>query len=114
MDFFQHLTFDQATLQFFRELLIVLGIGFLLGLEREFSKSKDAKEQKLFAGVRTFPLVAIMGYLAVFLSRELSNWFYIAAFLSIFGMLGLAYRFMAKKGDQGGTSEFALLLCFVR
>ena len=40
-------------------LLISLGIGLILGLEREYDK---LKEEQGFAGIRTFPIVAIPYY----------------------------------------------------
>jgi MgtC family len=36
-------------------------IGLLLGLERERSRAKD---EELFAGIRTFPILSLCGYLA--------------------------------------------------
>ena len=41
-------------------LLISLGIGLILGLEREYDK---LKEEQGFAGIRTFPIVAIIGFI---------------------------------------------------
>ncbi|MCM4158483.1 hypothetical protein FHG64_12945 [Antarcticibacterium flavum] len=41
-------------------LLISVGIGLILGLEREYDK---LKEEQGFAGIRTFPIVAIIGFI---------------------------------------------------
>ena len=51
---------------------ISVGIGFLIGLERQFSKQVNEKEEQ-FAGVRTYAMVSIFGFLAAFLSKELDN-----------------------------------------
>ena len=38
---------------------IALFIGVLIGLEREFARLKE--DVKAFAGIRTFPLIALLG-----------------------------------------------------
>ena len=40
-------------------VLISMGIGLIIGLEREYDK---IKEDQGFAGLRTFPIVAILGF----------------------------------------------------
>jgi len=40
-------------------VLLSLGIGLIFGLEREYDKPK---EEKGFAGIRTFPIVPILGF----------------------------------------------------
>lgn len=40
-------------------VLISMGIGLIIGLEREYDK---IKEDQGFAGIRTFPIVAILGF----------------------------------------------------
>ncbi|TVZ28681.1 uncharacterized membrane protein (DUF4010 family) [Gillisia sp. Hel_I_86] len=62
-------------------LLISLGIGLILGLEREYDK---LKEEQGFAGIRTFPIVAIIGFILGSLSIIYTPWLVIisaAAFL---------------------------------
>src|SRR5262249_47907907 len=46
-------------------LLVALLVGFLIGLDRERSEAR--KERALFAGVRTFPLIALTGAFSVLL-----------------------------------------------
>ena len=42
------------------EIVLVLFLSFLIGLERE--EQKVASEQYRFGGVRTFPLLGLLGY----------------------------------------------------
>ena len=44
-----------------QKLIVALFIGLLIGLEREHSRPK---EEKIFAGIRTTPLIALLGFVA--------------------------------------------------
>jgi uncharacterized membrane protein (DUF4010 family) len=48
------------------KILIVLFLSFLIGLEREEHKAES--EHYSFGGVRTFPLIGLLGYVMAFLS----------------------------------------------
>jgi len=47
-------------------ILLVLFLSFLIGLERE--EHKSGAEQYAFGGVRTFPLIGLIAYAIAFLS----------------------------------------------
>jgi hypothetical protein len=49
------------------KILIVLALSFLIGLERE---EHEAKGDYSFGGVRTFPLIGLVGYAVALLSRD--------------------------------------------
>ncbi|MEQ8707176.1 MAG: MgtC/SapB family protein [Phaeodactylibacter sp.] len=105
------LEIDINLLQQFQSLLIVLGIGLLLGLERE--QAYHLKEGKvLFAGIRTFPIVAILGYLAVFLGEVFSGWAFFGVLLGVFSIIGIAFL-RAQSSIGGTTTEFSLMLVFL-
>jgi uncharacterized membrane protein (DUF4010 family) len=88
-----------------------LAIGALIGLEREHSHRKANEE--LFAGVRTFPLIAIMGCLAALMSEQLGAWPFVGAIV-IFGLLvTVAYFVESKYGDTGLTTEVSALVTFL-
>jgi uncharacterized membrane protein (DUF4010 family) len=113
-DLLESLDMREETLRIFQDVLIVLGIGLLMGLEREYSTSgRDNEKEEIFAGVRTFPLVALVGYLAIYLGDRLSFWVYALAFAMVFVFVIIAYYFSSKKGDVGGTSDFALIITFL-
>ena len=111
MEQLEALEIDMALLTQLKALLITLGIGLLLGLERE--QAYHRKEGKtLFAGIRTFPIVAVLGYLAVFLAEVLSGLAFLGVFLGVFGIIGIAY-FRAQSSIHGTTTEFTLMLVFL-
>lgn len=86
-----------------------LAMGALIGLEREHSHNKGRDE--LFAGARTFPLIALLGCLAALISAELDSAGSFVAALSIMGLLLAAVYFTsARRGHTGLTTEVAALL----
>lgn len=68
------------------QLLLVLGLAFLLGLEREGRKATAG--HYIFGGVRTFPLIGFLGYGIALLAGSqvlpvLLGFLGVAAFLAI-------------------------------
>jgi uncharacterized membrane protein (DUF4010 family) len=87
-----------------------LGLGLLLGLERE--RKRDA--ELLFGGVRTFALIALLGALGAFLERELDQgWLVLAAFLAVSALVVVSYTTTAARGELGITTEISALLAFI-
>ncbi len=85
-------------------LLVALGIGFLVGLERE-----RRQEHEIFAGIRTMPLVALTGAL-------LQEYFFsllLPAFVFLIGLLVVAYAVKIQQFDIGITTSVATLLTYV-
>ncbi len=103
--------FQLSQTDFLIRMLIATGIGFVLGLEREFSL-RSGKEE-IFAGVRTFTLVALMGFLTALLSFVFNHWVFIAGFLSVICIVAISYWVSSHKGDIGGTTEFATIFTFL-
>ena len=90
---------------------IALFIGVLIGLEREFAHLKE--EGKAFAGIRTFPLIALLGCSAALIS-ELTNAWAFAVIAALVGILiAIAYAFDAREGRVGVTSEVAAVVVLV-
>ncbi|PZN96341.1 MAG: hypothetical protein DCF31_04405 [Alphaproteobacteria bacterium] len=84
-------------------LLVALGIGLLVGLERE--RSKGSGPTRGPAGLRTFALVALLGALAMHLGGALLLGIVVAA---VAGLAGLAYL-GSRATDPGLTTEVALV-----
>lgn len=86
---------------------IALGLGMLVGLQREHSHQQ-------IAGVRTFTLISILGTVAGFLTRDIENPFILPALgLSLAGMVFIAETKNKKNEfDPGQTTEVAILLMF--
>ena len=87
-----------------------LGLGLLLGLERE--RKRDA--ELMFGGVRTFALIALLGALGAFMERELNqSWLIVAAFIAVSALVVMSYATTAARGELGITTEVSALLAFV-
>lgn len=85
---------------------ISLGIGLLIGLERE--RKPDAK-----AGLRTFALTAMLGCLMAKLDGDQGWWLSTAGLLMVAVMMIVAQaRNWHEDGDPGTTSVIALMACY--
>jgi len=86
-----------------------IGIGLLLGIERERSGTHDL----LFGGVRTFALIALLGAVGAFAHAEVGIvWLAPATFVGIAAFVLASYTVTAPKGEVGLTSEVSALLAF--
>lgn len=92
-------------------LLLSMGIGLILGLEREYDKLKDDRS---FAGIRTFPIVTILGYILGFLSETFTTWLLIVGLGSFILFLGVGQVVKARmETPLGVTTSLALIVTFV-
>lgn len=96
---------------FIIRLLISIGIGFLIGLEREHAAISGNKIS--FAGIRTIIFVSILGFMASVLAFLFSYYIYLGVFLSVVTFVAIAYWQTASKGDLGATTEFSVLITFI-
>jgi uncharacterized membrane protein (DUF4010 family) len=103
--------FQLTELDFLIRMLITTGIGFVLGLEREFSQFTEKDE--VFAGIRTFTFVALLGFLTAFLSISFNYWIFIAGFVSVVIIVGVSYWVTSNNGEIGSTTEFATIFTFL-
>ena len=86
-----------------------LGLGMLIGLERERTRG----EEKIFAGVRTFALVALLGATSVFAGEQAGlPWIPGLVFVAVLVLVAVAYLVTAQSGSIGATTEMSLLLTF--
>lgn len=96
---------------FFIRLLVAAGIGFVLGLERE--RSFLPQHTEVFAGVRTFTLTAIMGFLAAFLKLYFSFWVFEVGLVGLIALSVVSHVLNFGKGHSGGTTEVALIVTYL-
>jgi uncharacterized membrane protein (DUF4010 family) len=92
-------------------VLISMGIGLIIGLEREYDK---LKEEKGIAGIRTFPIVTILGFTLGNLTDIFTDWLLIISLAAF--VLFLAFNQFSQKleeHDQGLTTNLALISTFV-
>jgi uncharacterized membrane protein (DUF4010 family) len=93
------------------KIFLVLFLSFLIGLEREEQKSAPGKY--VFGGVRTYPLIGLIGYGMAFLST--TQLLPLAAgFLVVGGLMMVSYWHKTQSSkDAGLTSEMAGLLTYL-
>lgn len=83
-----------------------LGIGLLIGMERE--RQPDA-----IAGLRTFALIALLGCLfALLAERAASPWLLIAGLLAVTAAMVGANSNAPLEEHPGFTSEIAVVVCY--
>lgn len=88
---------------------VAIGLGILLGLERERTKGGDGG-----AGVRTFALIALSGAMAGYLGQTLGlHWLALAMFTAVAALVVGMYVVTARRGDVGITTEVSALLAFL-
>jgi uncharacterized membrane protein (DUF4010 family) len=86
-----------------------LGLGVLLGLERERTKTPES-----FAGVRTFGLFSLSGAIASFVDATLGRpWLALAVFAAVAALVVVSYAVSAQRGELGVTTEISAVLAFL-
>jgi uncharacterized membrane protein (DUF4010 family) len=90
---------------------IALLIGVLIGLEREYARLKE--DVKAFAGVRTFPLVALLGCCAGLMTDLGGPWAFAILALLVGSLIAISYAIDALQGRVGMTTEAAAVVVFV-
>jgi uncharacterized membrane protein (DUF4010 family) len=89
----------------FINLTIALGLGLLVGLERETAASQ-------LGGLRTFPLVTVLGFMCALLMPQAGGWLLAAALVAVALLIVIGnYVLVHSHGERGGiTTEAALLV----
>lgn len=92
-------------------VLLVLGLSFLLGLEREGRKARAG--HYIFGGVRTFPLIGLLGYGAALVSG--TELLLVALGLgAVTAFMVVSYRHKLETAEDAGvTTEITGLLTYV-
>ena len=99
-------------LELIKNFAIALVLGALVGLEREYAQYR--KRGHDYAGIRTFPLIALFGALAAYLGDIIIVWVHIVAIILMGSLIVSAYFVTRdkKKHHTGATSEVAGLIVF--
>ena len=93
------------------KILLVLFLSFLVGLEREEQFARES--YRGFGGVRTFPLIGLIGYAMAFLAGS-QIWAVAIGFMAICGLLSLSYwHKLATSSASGVTSEVSALTTYL-
>jgi uncharacterized membrane protein (DUF4010 family) len=91
----------------YQQLAIALGLGLLVGLQRERTNSR-------LAGFRTFPLITLLGAVCAHLAGTFGPWTVAVGLAGLIGLLivGNLPSVRPKEPDPGLTSEVAMLVMF--
>lgn len=93
-------------------ILIAILLGSLIGLQREFTQQHD--NRKLFAGIRTFILIALLGALLGHLTQDFSSTWVMAGFAFTILIALVAYFAIARKQPKAdGTTQVAFILTYI-
>jgi uncharacterized membrane protein (DUF4010 family) len=88
-----------------------MGIGSVIGLERQYSAMKE--DTSSYAGIRTFVFLVLLGFIAALFNFLFSPWVYFAVLIGVSILIAVSYWFTSARGDHGATTEFSSLLAFV-
>jgi len=88
-------------------LAVALGLGLLVGLQRERSETR-------LAGFRTFPIITVFGTVCAMLAGDYGGWVIAAGFIALAAMVfsGNLIRMKMGETDPGLTTEVSILLMF--
>ncbi len=89
---------------------MALLMGLLIGIEREHSQQAD---EPLFAGIRTFPIIVLSGYLCGLLTQAGFRWVLPVALAGTCALAVAAYVAAANGGHKGATTEYVAVLAFI-
>jgi len=98
------------TIQIIYQGVMAMLLGLLIGLEREHSRQED---ETLVAGIRTFPLIALMGFLSGLAARNGYEWVPAIALLAVAAVAVAGYWVKAQGPHKGATTEFVVILTFI-
>src|SRR6185369_8503704 len=100
-----------ASVDSFARIGVALMIGLLIGLDRERAEAR--KRQRLFAGVRTFPLIALAGAISVLLIDLAGPSVVAMSFFALTVLTVIAYYRGSGAGSIGATTETAAIVTFL-
>lgn len=95
-----------------KKIGLALALGMLVGTEREFSQRREG--EPLFAGSRTFALLALLGAISGYLASQTSPMILLGALLIVGALIAMSYFLSVRSGGQiGTTTEISALLTFL-
>jgi uncharacterized membrane protein (DUF4010 family) len=89
------------------DLAVSLGLGLLVGLQREANKSSAA-------GLRTFALVTVLGSIVAMMEPKIGGWGVVAGFIGMSVIVAVSYHRTSQTAEGAGlTTEVAMLVMFL-
>jgi len=102
------ITIDKTTSELIIKILFALGLGLIIGLEREHR----AKEGEIFAGIRTFPLITALGVLSAFIHENYWDKIFFFTFGAVI-LYTVVNFYLEYNKDVGITTEITLIISFL-
>jgi len=95
------------------KMALSIALGILLWMEREQTYKKY--EKVTFAGVRTFGLIALLGFMSAMLAQEFANLWMIGVVFVVLAMFIMVSSYVIQKDSKsfGLTTEVGALICFL-
>src|SRR5262245_514796 len=92
----------------FNALSLALGMGLLIGFQRERAASR-------FGGIRTFPLIALLGAICGLMAAQWGVAIVVAGFVGVLALAALANldKLKQSNGTSGQTTEAAALITYM-
>ncbi len=101
-----------------RSILVAALLGFMIGMQR--SIYHISRQEKSFAGSRTFSIIALTGYMAGLINKDMTGIALVAGFLSGLLVLAAYYFKVATSSSQsetgwdfGSTTHFSAIATFL-
>jgi uncharacterized membrane protein (DUF4010 family) len=94
---------------FLLSLIVALGIGLIVGMEREF-ENLSGKEH--FAGLRGFAIMSMLGCIITFLAEKFNVNILLVVAPGIFIFISVFHHSKIQKGNFGIVTELSLALVF--
>jgi uncharacterized membrane protein (DUF4010 family) len=98
------------TLQIIYHGVMAMVLGLLIGLEREHSRQES---EPLVAGIRTFPLIALIGFVSGLAAKGGYGWVAAVALAGVSAMAVVGYWVKAQGSHKGATTELVIILAFI-
>lgn len=103
------MAFDAPSLEILAKLGLALGLGAIIGLERE----RHRKERDVLAGVRTYPLISLSGLAAAELANRFEEGLLISVGAFVAGSFAIMMYWVRQRlGHVGLTSPIALYVTY--
>ena len=100
-------------LEVFQPFVVALILGALLGFERAFSVKMEDNKEDVFAGIRTFSLIALLGSIAAYIDSNYLEGILLLSFGAIILITIVSYYIsFFKHNDRGITTEVSIFICF--